>query len=149
MYKCFGAGSTHRSWSHLCHFIKLTSHWVMLFPGSALPGGEKRTKLKFRQNAIPKSWDNQDLLIHTLPGLQKIIFCLQFCSINLAILHEVCASRRLRNSRTSSACQCATETPFWVHRQGVVTGQGQEGFSYFLVVRHQPSPTSNWQDALS
>lgn len=110
MCKCFGAGSTQGSWSHFCHFIKLTSLWVMLLQVRLYWGGKQKTKLKFRQNGIPKSRDKQDLLIRALPSLQKIIFCLQFCSINLGLLHELCASRRLQSSGTSSACQWGTET---------------------------------------
>lgn len=83
----------------------------MLFPASALPEGKEKTKLKFRQNGIPKSWDNQDLLIRALPSLQNIIFSLQFCCINLALL-EAAGSQR------SSACQWP-QKPFWGQGQGV------------------------------
>lgn len=58
--------------------------------------GKQKTKLKFRQNGIPKSQDNQNLLIHRLQSLPKIIIFFQFLSINLAIFHKVCAYRKKR-----------------------------------------------------
>lgn len=56
--------------------------------------GKQKTNLKFRQNGITKSQDNQNLLIHTLQSLPKISCFPQTLSINHAIFQEVCAHRK-------------------------------------------------------
>jgi len=73
--------------------------------------GKQKTKLKFRQNGIPKSQDNQNLLIHMLQILQKIIF-FQFLSINLAVTHEVCACKKTAEFQFKQCLSVCIKTTF-------------------------------------
>lgn len=95
---------------------------------SSTAGGKEKAKLKFRRNGIPESWDKQDLLIHALPSLQKIIFCFSFAvqispSFTRAVLAECC---RIPGQAVPV---CATKFHFGVRARAVpwpVTG----GFSF-------------------
>lgn len=82
---------------------------------SSTAGGKEKAKLKFRRNGIPESWD---LFINPCtPKLTENNLLLQFCCVNLTILHKGCACRMLQDSRTSCACLCH-KIPFWGQSKG-------------------------------